>query len=225
MSETQNATAARGRYVQYGCGLCAPKAWTNFDASPRLRFERLPGVGQLAAMTGRRLFPENVAFGDIRSGLPLADGSVDGIYASHVLEHLSRNDVVMALANTYKLLRSGGVFRMIVPDLGWRTERYVRDRANGNAATADDLIKALNIGEMDRAKGANALLRSTFGHSGHLWMYDEALMSALLHQAGFIDIKRCTFGDSGNPMFDTVEDRGRFFDDGNPELAMQARKA
>ena len=24
-------------YVQYGCGLCAPKEWVNFDVSPTLR--------------------------------------------------------------------------------------------------------------------------------------------------------------------------------------------
>ena len=225
MAETARASTGSNRYVQYGCGLCAPPGWTNFDASPRLRLERLPGLAQLAELTGRCLFPGNVAYGDIRRGLPLPDGSVDAIYASHVLEHLSRNDVVLALANTYRLLRPNGVFRMIVPDLAWRAERYVRDRAGGRSATADEFISALNIGELNRAKGANALLRSTFGHSGHLWMYDEPLMRSLLEQAGFVDIKRCTFHDSGDAMFDAVEERGRFFDDGQPELAMQAKKA
>jgi hypothetical protein len=29
-------------YVQYGCGYSAPNSWVNFDASPTLRFERIP---------------------------------------------------------------------------------------------------------------------------------------------------------------------------------------
>lgn len=225
MGEMVAVAVETGRYVQYGCGLCAPQGWMNFDASPRLRFERMPVTGSLVAMTKGKLFPANVMYGDIRQGLPVADGSVDGVYASHILEHLSRNAVVAALANTHKILRSGGVFRVIVPDLAARAERYVRDRAQRSPKNADAFITALNIGEMDRAQGVAGLLRSTFGHSGHLWMYDEDLMGELLRQAGFIDVRRATFGDSGDKMFDIVEDRGRFFDSGEPELAMQAKKA
>ena len=197
----------------------------NFDASPRLRFERMPVAGSVVALTKGRLFPANVMYGDIRQGLPVADGSVDGIYASHILEHLSRNAVTTARAYTHKMLRSGGTFRLIVPDLAARAERYVRDRAQLSPNNADAFINALNIGETDRAQGVAALLRSTFGHSGHLWMYDEDLMGDLLRRAGFIDIRRATFADSGDKMFDIVEDRGRFFDSGDPELAMQAKKA
>lgn len=39
------AQAVQRLFVQYGCGLAAPDGWINFDASPRLRFERLPGAG------------------------------------------------------------------------------------------------------------------------------------------------------------------------------------
>ena len=211
-------------YVQYGCGLAAPKGWLNFDASPRLKFERLPGIGPMTGALGRRLFPRNVSFGDIVRGLPVADGSVDGVYASHVLEHLSRNDIVKALTNTCRMLRPDGVFRLVVPDLALRAERYVQDRREGRAAAADRFITSCNIGETDRAHGAIGLLRNTFGHNRHLWMYDFELLRTLLEQAGFIGIRRCSFHDSGDPMFDAVEDEGRFFDSGSPELAIEVRK-
>lgn len=213
-----------GRYVQYGCGLSAPEGWNNFDASPRLRLERLPGVGALADALGFRLFPRNIGFGDIVAGLPLPDGSVDAIYASHVLEHLARQDISRALANTFRLLRPGGVFRMIVPDLASRAERYLRDRAAGRHGAADAFMEACNVGATKRPKGPVGLLRSLFGHSGHLWMYDRELIADLLQQAGFVDVRPCEFHDSGDPIFDLVEDRGRFFDDGEPEAAMQARR-
>jgi SAM-dependent methyltransferase len=217
------ATASK-LYVQYGCGLCAPDGWTNFDSSPRLRFERLPGNSLLVGAIGKRLFPRNVAFGDIVVGLPLRDGTVDAIYASHVLEHLGRNDVKRALANTFKLLKSGGTFRMIVPDLEWRARRYV---AGGQPAghAADAFITACNIGEMDRPRGLMGQLRSSIGNSGHRWMYDAALMSSLLQEAGFTSIRRCDFNDSGDPMFAKVEERGRFYDSGEPELALEAKRA
>ena len=35
------------KYIQYGCGCCAPDTWLNFDTSPTLWFERLALVGKL----------------------------------------------------------------------------------------------------------------------------------------------------------------------------------
>ena len=51
-------------YVQYGCGWCAPEGWLNFDASPTLRFERLPMLGGLYTRNAER-FPAAVRYGDI----------------------------------------------------------------------------------------------------------------------------------------------------------------
>ena len=227
-SEPSRSVAPSGQtprlFVQFGCGLAAPQAWLNFDSSPRLGLERLPGVGPIAGAIGKRLFPPNVRFGDIVRGLPGADNSADGVYASHVLEHLSREDVQIAIANVFKMLKPGGVFRMIVPDLAWRAERYVRDRQAGDPNAADKFIKACSIRDMKRARGAVGFLRANFGNSGHLWMYDRELMTVLLQSAGFVDVHPCAFGDSGEPMFDQVEHPGRFVDDGEAEAALQAKK-
>lgn len=103
-------------YVQYGCGWSAPEAWLNFDSSPTLRFERLPLIGKLYTRNARR-FPANVRYGDVVKGLPVADKSCDGIYASHVLEHLAFADFEKALTNTFRYLKPGGTFRLVVPDL------------------------------------------------------------------------------------------------------------
>jgi hypothetical protein len=83
-------------YVQYGCSFSAPEGWLNFDASPTLRFERIPLLGKLYTKNESRFSPE-VRYGDIVRGLPLEPSSVDGLYASHVLEHLSFEDCRLAL--------------------------------------------------------------------------------------------------------------------------------
>src|SRR2546421_9928005 len=79
---TMNQNSAKLR-VQFGCGLSAPETWRNFDASPTLRFERLPIVGRLYTKNGER-FPGNVEYGDIVKGLPLVRESCAAVYASHV---------------------------------------------------------------------------------------------------------------------------------------------
>ena len=213
-----------GRYIQYGCGLSAPEGWINYDSSPRLRLERLPGVFSVARIVGSRLFPPSVRYGDIVLGLPVPDGSADGVYASHVLEHLARNDVEIALANTFRILKTGAVFRLVVPDLEWRARRYVARL--GEIEAADSFIASLNTCRHDRVRGPLALVRAAFGNSGHRWMYDLAGMYRLLTDAGFIGIRRCSFHDSGDPMFDKVEETYQFFHDAEgPELAIEAKRA
>lgn len=97
------------QYIQYGCGRSAPKNWRNFDASPTLRFERIPFLGRLYTKNDFR-FPGNVEYGDIVKGLPVPDNSCKAVYCSHVLEHLSLWDFRMALKNTYKILQKGGIY-------------------------------------------------------------------------------------------------------------------
>jgi hypothetical protein len=53
-------------------------------------------------------------------------------------------------------------------------------------------------------------------------MYDFASLTPQLEAAGFVVIRRCELGDASDRMFDLVEDRGRFFDDGDRELAIEA---
>lgn len=48
---------------------------------------------------------------------PWADGSIDEILASHVLEHFTRDDGREFLFECYRLLPPGGVLHLAVPDM------------------------------------------------------------------------------------------------------------
>jgi predicted SAM-dependent methyltransferase len=59
------------------------------------------------------------------NSLPFAhDGSVELIYASHVLEHFGRHEVDQVLREWCRVLRKGGVLRVAVPDFAAVTIRY-----------------------------------------------------------------------------------------------------
>jgi len=210
-----------GLYVQYGCGFSAPKDWKNFDASPTLRFEQLPFIGRLFTKNASR-FPENVRYGDIVRGLPVADGTVDAIYASHILEHLALDDFHVALRNTWRLLKAGGVFRLIVPDLRWRAEVYVGASVDGDPEASSGFLRSCCLGIETRPRGLWRMMISALGHSQHLWMWDEPAISAALQAAGFQNIRRIQIGDSNDPMFAKVEEEDRFLDGTHPELAIEA---
>ena len=113
------------RYVHYGCGLTAPVQWENFDVSPTLRIQKIPLLGRLVRQRLNAQFPENVRYGNIIKGLPVLEDSCDGVYCSHTLEHLSLVDFRKALANTKKILKPGGIFRCVVPDLESAARKYI----------------------------------------------------------------------------------------------------
>lgn len=202
-------------YVQYGCGFSPGEGWENFDNSPTLRIERLPFIGNTisALFSGNsRRFPNNVRYGDIRRGLPIADGAAKGCYASHVLEHLSLQDLKIALFNTFRILEQGGIFRLIVPDLHERARRYIAEYEANSPDAASFFLRSTLLGHEKRPRTFVEHLRFLAGNSMHLWMWDDHALSAELQRAGFENIRRCQFGDSPDPMFAKVEDETRFVD-------------
>jgi SAM-dependent methyltransferase len=198
-------------YVQYGCGLSAPKEWTNFDVSPSLKIQKIPLIGKVISKKFGAIFPDNVLFGDIIQGLPLQDNSCDGLFCSHVLEHLSLNDFRIALKNSYKIVKPGGVFRCIVPDLELAARNYIKDLDAGKKTSSVTFmgIDTL-IGLIDRPKGIKGFVSSYFGNHQHLWMWDYSSLSYELEKCGFKNIKRVYFNDSDHKMFNLLEDPERF---------------
>jgi len=195
-----------GQYVQYGCGMSAPKSWKNFDASPTLRFERVAILGRFHTKNKTR-FPDNIAYGDIIKGLPINDNSCRAIYCSHVLEHLALEDFRVALSNTYRILEDGGVFRFVLPDLEYYVRQYVEDTSR-NAAL--NFMRETYLGIENRNRGFKSLIRSFFGNSQHLWMWDYKSIEQELMDAGFSNVRRACFGDNDDSRFRDVEDKGRW---------------
>jgi SAM-dependent methyltransferase len=212
-------------HVQYGCGHAAPDGWLNYDASFTLRVERLPIAGRFVRKNAQR-FPANVVFGDIVKGLPVPDSSVDGVYASHVLEHLSRASMVVALRNTYRILRPSGIFRLIVPDLEARARRYLADLDGMQSDANDRLLRSSYLGLETEPKGLSEVASEMFGRNRHLWMWDYPAIKAALEAVGFSSIRRCEMGDSGDPAFAAVEQYDRFYDEtsGIRELAVHCHR-
>ena len=198
-------------YVQYGCGLSAPPEWVNFDSSPTLKIQKTPLIGKLLAGRLNTKFPPNVKYGDIVKGLPVTRSSCDGIYCSHVLEHLSLHDFRLALLNTYKILKPGGIFRCVVPDLEYLANNYLAAlKSDPEKASITFMGKDSLLGAETRARGIKGMMVTWLGNARHLWMWDKHSLAAELRKAGFTQIRRADFNDSEIEAFKLVEDRSRF---------------
>ncbi len=95
------------------------------DMVPKLRKKKL----NLGA--GATVFPGYINL-DIKTGhdirrLDYADGSMDEVYCSHVLEHFSHKDRGAILSEWSRVLVPGGTLRVCVPDMRKLAEQLVRE--------------------------------------------------------------------------------------------------
>lgn len=83
--------------------------------------------------------------------LDYADGTVDEIRASHILEHFGFKEVPEVLTDWVRTLKPGGRLRLAVPDFDWIADRYLRSEqpssllfayAMGGQSDADDFHKS-----------------------------------------------------------------------------------
>jgi SAM-dependent methyltransferase len=106
-------------YLNLGCGLRYDARWTNIDFQP-----------------GSPLVIRH----DLLEQLPFADHSFTVVYHSHVLEHFAPDAAVRLLRECYRVLRPGGLLRIVVPDLESAAEAYLaslkRVRASADSTTA-----------------------------------------------------------------------------------------
>lgn len=200
------ASTTKPILVQFGCGDAAPVGWRNFDASPTLIWERLPLLNRIYKKNAEA-FPSNVEFGDIVKGLPLPANHCDAVYSSHVLEHMSLTNFRLALANTFKILKPGGCFRAVVPDLHEMAQNYVDSQA---PEAAETFVKQLQMGIETEPKGFFGRLVHTFGYTRHLWMWDVKALQRELAAAGFVNVRAAAMGDSALAAFAQVEDPDRW---------------
>jgi len=82
--------------VNLGCGRRRHPEWTNCDLVPD--------------------GPEVIRC-DLRRPLPFPTASCEAVYAAHVLEHLAVGEARRLVAEIHRVLRPGGVVRIVVPDL------------------------------------------------------------------------------------------------------------
>lgn len=195
-------------YMQFGCGMCAPEGWQNFDAGPAFWLQsRLPFLTPLLVKRGFPNYPKNIRYGDVIKGLPIPQQSLGAVYCSHVLEHMALSEFRTALRNVFSYLRPGGVFRLVLPDIEQLAKAYVNDP---DPEAASRFMHDSYLGEENLDRGIKAVPTAVFGRARHYWMWDYKGMKKELEAAGFTEIRRAQFGDSSDPRFQEVEDIGRW---------------
>jgi predicted SAM-dependent methyltransferase len=62
---------------------------------------------------------------NIIKGLPFPNFCFDAVYHSHFLEHLTKNGAEFILKECHRVLKKGGILRVVVPDLEQKSALYL----------------------------------------------------------------------------------------------------
>lgn len=161
--------------VNLGAGAAGREGWINLDAFPA------PGITLTC---------------DCRGALPLPNNCASGIFTEHFLEHIDyEREVPGLLTDCLRILKPGGVIRIIVPD----AERYLRAYCSEGWQELEQL-RGLDASHRDpyfqttvqtKMELVNLLFRQ-FGE--HKFAYDQASLERALVTAGFTGVHRTSFG-------------------------------
>lgn len=216
--------------LNLGCGLLTSPGWVNVDGSWNARLAKRPvlrralaSVGLLSPDKANIPWDSTIFIHDIRKPLPFPDGSASAIYASHVLEHLYFDEGRQLMRESFRVLSSGGLLRIVVPDLSAIVREYLGERPFGAlAADMETLRPADRFNERllmrSPVSGSANLFYRIYEawedfHS-HKWMYDLDSLMHLFRWTGFVEVKNMECHVSRIADIQKVEDPSRILNGG-----------
>lgn len=102
--------------LNLGCGPRFHKDWTNVDFTS---------------------FDSNVMQHNLLKGIPFSDNTFDAVYHSHVLEHFSKNDAEGFIKECFRVLKPGGIIRIVLPDLEEMAQCYLNELKKAEEGNID----------------------------------------------------------------------------------------
>ncbi len=214
------------KLLNLGCGTktCASPDVLNIDFSIylRMRKSRLVRIAAPLLIKGDRLqhfkaLPDNFMVHNLSKGIPLPDGSTDSVYHCHFLEHLDRSVAEKFQAEILRVLKPGGIQRIVVPDFEAICKEYVNhislcERDSKELAKHDACVWEILSASVRRESFSTTQqnpMRRLFENillgdarrrgDTHQWMYDRFNLRYLLEIVGFNDFTVRGFTDSAIP--------------------------
>lgn len=175
--------------LNVGCGQTPTAGWKNYDNSPSVRLARRPITAllldKLGMLDSRQ--KEFIAFAklseiqwaNVTRKIPEPDRSVEVLYSSHMLEHLDKSEAMHFLNEVRRILISGGMIRLAVPDIHYHVDNYLQHKDADRFIEETLLTRPKNKSFLDKLK------YFWVGDRHHLWMYDGDSLCKLLSVAGF----------------------------------------
>lgn len=116
---------------------------------------------------------------DLSAGLPFRDGSVDLMHTEDFIDQLELEGAEAFLRECHRILKPGGVIRILTPDVEKLCRMYVNEPEALKTLWHDHVGVPLKFGTA--AEIVNVGMR----FAGHTFLYDEETFNALANACGF----------------------------------------
>lgn len=175
--------------LNLGCGSVVIDGWVNVDYALGARLTKIPFFRALNKKI--KLFDldwdDRIYIHNLTTKFPWKDDSAHIVYSSHTLEHLSREEGLKFLKECHRVLRKGGIIRIVVPDL----KHFVEEYSKGKVRAVEFVEKLGVLYGHNKNPVKNRLSR--FIKFPHKCMYDSPALLTILHDIGFEVRKRMPF--------------------------------
>ena len=150
--------------------------------------------------------PKNIMIHDLTNGIPFDSDSVDAVYHSHMLEHLDRGVAEKFLLEVKRVLKAGGIHRLVVPDFEKACKAYIShiavcetnaDECHNHdahiAALIEQSVRKESFGTNKQKPLRRLIENAILGDARkrgetHQWMYDGISLKALLVSLGYKEV-------------------------------------
>ncbi len=186
--------------VNIGCGMKPTIGFENFDNSFSIKLSKYPLISallhKLKIINSTQLSyikfcqTNNIRWADSTKKIPLPNDSTHLVYSSHMLEHLDKVEAGLFLKEAMRIMRRGGVIRLVLPDLSKAISLYNQNQ------DADAFVESTLMCPPNPRSFFQRLRIAMTGNRHHLWMYDSKSIYKLLENNGFKNIKILASGES-----------------------------
>lgn len=178
------------RFVNVGCGEDPIDGWLNLDNSFGIKIARKPLLTKLITALGLLNSQQIHYISSIRNNsvkvvwanackkIPCQNNSIEILYSCNMLEHLTKQEAILFLKEAKRVLITGGILRIAVPDLEFCIEQYMKLK------DANRFMESLSCCVEDDTF-AQRLKLALFGARNHKWMYDQKSLIDLLVKHDF----------------------------------------
>lgn len=137
---------------------------------------------------------------NLAKGIPAENNTVEYIYHSHFLEHLSQANGKNFLKECYIKLKISGKMRLAVPDFNLWCSKYINNDEEFFNWYSKNFCKSKNL--------TNNEIFNQMLYTGHFYMYDLETLTKILSLIGFRNIEKKLWGESENfPGLDDLEEK------------------
>lgn len=193
--------------LNLGCGPSGINGWTNYDYGILPLISTLPRVRYILIKLGilgkfYQIKWPKIELVDIRKKFPLENDKVGVVFCSQVLEHFEYWEARLILSECYRVLKSGGILRISVPDIEKIVSNYLHDKDKVEAAR--EFGKTV-FGDVKDIIPNRIQKISTLFIRYHKWHYNFQYLKQLLEETGFKKITKCDFRKGNTPDLSKLE--------------------